>query len=138
MTWRDVALVVLSLIIAPPLGAVILVVGDGLLAGGAAVLGAFDTGFLMMALLFSYPIAWAPAVLMGVVNAILSRYLHSEGQRLLAALPVGAFAYLGLIGWLNEDGSGYSITGSIALAAGGALGAMLPVAILEAFDRRSA
>ena len=134
--WRDVALVLLTVLIAPPLSAVTLLLAERALAAGLGGWMQIDVSFLLVAMIFSYPLAGFSALLIGSSNAALARLLPGEGARLLLALPVGAVIHLVTLGWLNEEAGSNAMTAGIALAAAGALGSIVPVALFEAFRRR--
>jgi len=134
MQRRDVELIGLGLLVAPPLAAVLFLAATGVARHGLQGLYTLDLGFLVGTFPFSYVIALVPALVAMTGNAFLARLVRGQGLRLLLALPIGAIPFLIDLGFLASDEGGGPIGAEmLGLGLAGALASLVCVALVEAF-----
>lgn len=133
MRWRDGLLVIVSLVLGPPVAALVAMFGFGIARHGVAASVNFDIQFYVATLPFAYVVAWLPMLIAAVANAVVAR-LASEPWRLAAALPIGAISFVLQLGWLGEDAAGEGqLSDLFSIGLGGALASVVCVAVIDAF-----
>ena len=133
MWWRDVVLVIVSLVFGPPIASLVVVAGSAVGQGGLDVLAQFNPRFYFATLPFAYFLAWLPMLIVAVCNLVVAR-LVPEIWRLVLALPIGAITFLALLGWLGEDAGGVrNLDETVSIGLAGAVASLICLAVMEAF-----
>jgi hypothetical protein len=133
MWWRDIGLVIVSLVLGPPIAGLVTVAGSAVGQGGLAVLADFNAGLYLATLPFAYFLAWLPMLIVAVCNLVVAR-LVPEIWRLVLALPIGAMTFLVLLGGLAEHAEGVRNLGeTVSIGLAGAVASLICIAVIEAF-----